>query len=156
MAVAGCMAGYWAHKHVLFTRSKRPVPGTNLINTVVAQMLGLGGVVMGVGELILVELTTQESLPATKIPIIVTIVVGVVIFLLPYEWAFRHYVRNSELEEPLSLFDENRILLPSEYDRLNPSSAKKSLREYMGYCEFRKMADPVMHMLSDRSAALFL
>lgn len=36
------------------------------------------------------------------------------------------------------LFDENRIYLPSEYDRLNPSTSEEAISEYLNYVETYK------------------
>ena len=95
VGVLGCVAGYWAHKYILFNRPKRPVPGTNLINTAIAQVFALGGLTMALGTLVIFELTTSETLPSVRIPIIVSIIMGGVVFLIPYEWIFRNHVRKS-------------------------------------------------------------
>ena len=56
------------------------------------------------------------------------------IFLLPYElifmWVFSDYDEGNEMR-----FLEERICLPSEYDRLNPATAKKSIKEYMEFIQ---------------------
>ena len=50
---------------------------------------------MALGTLVIFELTTSETLPSVRIPIIVSIIMGGVVFLIPYEWIFRNHVRKS-------------------------------------------------------------
>lgn len=42
---------YWAQKYSLFHRSKRPVPGTNLVNNAMYQLILFGGIVYSLGSL---------------------------------------------------------------------------------------------------------
>jgi hypothetical protein len=42
---------YWIHKYSLFNRVKRPVPGTDLVNAAMGQMVSLGPIFFALGAL---------------------------------------------------------------------------------------------------------
>lgn len=42
---------YWTQKYALFNRMRRPVPGTDLVNTAMYQLLFLGPMVYSFGSL---------------------------------------------------------------------------------------------------------
>lgn len=50
-AVTGYFIMYWTQKHALFNRMRRPVPGTDLVNTAMYQLLFLGPMVYSFGSL---------------------------------------------------------------------------------------------------------
>ena len=43
---------YWAQKYSMFNRMQRPVPGTDLINTAMWQIIYLGGILYALGSLV--------------------------------------------------------------------------------------------------------
>jgi len=49
-AVIGAFLMYWAQKFTLFYRSKRPIPGTNLINIITSQIIAGGGLFYAIGN----------------------------------------------------------------------------------------------------------
>lgn len=42
---------YWLQKYSLLNRMSRPVPGTDLINTAMSQMINLGPIFFAIGAL---------------------------------------------------------------------------------------------------------
>lgn len=42
---------YWLQKYTLLYRMKRPVPGTDLVNTAMSQMINLGPLFFTIGAL---------------------------------------------------------------------------------------------------------
>jgi hypothetical protein len=50
-ALFGYLIMYWTQKHSLFNRMRRPVPGTDLVNTAMYQLLFLGPMVYSFGSL---------------------------------------------------------------------------------------------------------
>jgi hypothetical protein len=50
-AMMGMAMMYWIHKYSLFNRMKRPVPGTDLVNSAMGQMVALGPIFYALGAL---------------------------------------------------------------------------------------------------------
>lgn len=50
-ALGGYLIMYWTQKYSLFNRMRRPVPGTDLVNTAMYQLLLLGPMVYSIGSL---------------------------------------------------------------------------------------------------------
>lgn len=50
-AILGMFMMYWLQKYSLLNRMSRPVPGTDLINTAMSQMINLGPIFFAVGAL---------------------------------------------------------------------------------------------------------
>jgi hypothetical protein len=50
-AMFGMGLMYWAQKHTLFNKMNRPVPGTDLVNVSMFQMILIGALVYSLGSL---------------------------------------------------------------------------------------------------------
>ena len=136
-AILGLGLMYWAQKYSIFSRCKRPIPGTNLVNTAMFQLIYLGPLFFTLGALSWSTFFPEGVPKRGFIANIVCLCLSVLIFLLPYEAIFRSIF--SDMEDSEMKFHEYRVYLPSEYDRLNPATSKAAIREFMGYVkEYRK------------------
>lgn len=72
------------------------------------------------------------------IPNIIALVIGVVLFFFPFT-TINGYLFSDDDDLKELIYEDNRIYLPSEYDRLNPTTAEKGLQDYLEYIEqFKK------------------
>jgi hypothetical protein len=124
---------YWAQKFCLYNLSKRPVPGTDLLNSTINKMLAAGGLFIAVGNYFSQSLVIDGSPLSASVPSLIILIVGLVMLLAPYDLIFRNYIKEKVVNEPLNLYWQNRIFLPSEYDRLNPATAEQSIEEYIQF-----------------------
>jgi len=87
-AVCGYIIMYWAQKYSLFTRCRRPVPGTKILNDVLVQFIYAGPLFYSLGSLVFVNLLPQSifniELNSTLVANLVAIGISVLILLLPY------------------------------------------------------------------------
>ena len=87
-AIIGLFVMYWAQKYAIFNRMQRPVPGTDLINTAMFQIILAGGIFYSLGSL-----TWSNFLPG-GIPRgaigtnLASLIVSIVMFFLPYRAIF--------------------------------------------------------------------
>lgn len=120
---------YWAQKYSMFNRMRRPVPGTDVIHVAMFQLIYLGGIFYSLGSLTWSNFFPDGFPEEALVPNLIALGISVVMALLPYRAIFTLMF---EEEQVLCLeYDKNRILLPSEYDRLNPSTAKEGYKDYM-------------------------
>lgn len=80
----GYLLNYWAQKYTLFNRMKRPVPGTDLINVAMWQLILLGGVMYALGSLCWTNFFPGAIPSDALIPNIIAVVIGVILFLFPF------------------------------------------------------------------------
>jgi hypothetical protein len=62
---------------------------------------------------------------------VTAVVLSVIIFITPYAAIVKYYYYIDPIPE--QIYDECRIFLPSEYDRLNPSTSNDGIKDYMDY-----------------------
>ena len=128
-SVVGILCMYWAQKYSMFNRMRRPVPGTDVIHVAMFQLIYMGGIFYSLGSLTWSDFYPEGFNAKGLIPNIIAIVVSVITALLPYRAIFGLLFED---EAQLCLeYSKNRILLPSEYDRLNPSTSKEGFKDYM-------------------------
>jgi hypothetical protein len=83
-AIIGMGLMYWAQKHSLFNKMKRPIPGTNLINITMFQLIIFGSIIYSLGSLTWSNFM-QGGIPKTALlPNLIALGVSIAIFLLPY------------------------------------------------------------------------
>ena len=129
---------FWAQKYSVYERVKRPIPGTVTINTAMYQLIYLGPLFFSLGNFtwshfLNEEEHSYEADPERLIPNIIAVGLSAVIFLLPYRLIFE-FVFSDEIELEME-YENNKIYLPSEYDRLNPSTSEKAIKAHMDYIE---------------------
>ena len=64
-------------------------------------------------------------------PNLTAAIISVIIFFLP----FRHITKAMRKKREVinQYYEDNRIFFPSEYDRLNPKTSKKAVKEYIEF-----------------------
>jgi hypothetical protein len=123
---------HWAQKFSLYKRCQRPVPGTKIISTAMSQMIYFGTIAYSLGSLTWANFLPQtNTFDQSVLPNLLSVSVGTLIFVLPYEMIFRKIFKNKRMPEVSYL--ANRIFFTSEYDRLNPSTSEAGIREYRQY-----------------------
>lgn len=117
---------YWAQKYTLLNKMQRPVPGTNLVNVTMFQLILIGGFVYSLGSLTWSNFMPGGIPQEALLPNLIALGIGVLTFLLPY----RAIIALCEDEIPGAnmKFDEKRIILSSEYDRFNPTTSADALK----------------------------
>lgn len=128
---------YWIQKYAVLNRMRRPVPGTDLVNSAMSQMINLGPVFFAIGALswshLLDGYRVEEGARLYYVPNIVTAGLAALFFVFPFNVIFDKCLPNLELEN--LDYGECRVLLNSEYDRTNPVTMEKAIKEYEQYLE---------------------
>lgn len=79
---------YWAQKYSMFNRMQRPVPGTDLINVSMWQIIFFGGIFYSFGSLLWSNIEEDGIPKDALIPNLIAMAFGIVMFLLPYRAIF--------------------------------------------------------------------
>lgn len=83
-ALCGMFLMYWAQKYSLFNKMKRPVPGTNLVNITMFQLILFGGVIYSLGSLTWSNFMPTGIPKEALLPNLIAVGVGLAMFILPY------------------------------------------------------------------------
>ena len=134
-AIAGLGITYWPQKYAIFNRMQRPVPGTDLINVAMFQILLLGGIFYSIGSLCWSNFFPDGTPRKAIVPNIVALVISFVMFILPYRAIFMKVFEDEDDNDHCLEFSKNRMLLSSEYDRANPSTSTEGFADYMKFIE---------------------
>ena len=87
-AVVGLFIMYWAQKNSIFNQTQRPVPGTDLINVAMFQIIVLGGIFYSIGSLCWSNFFPGYKPPGALAINLGALGVGIVMFMLPYRAIF--------------------------------------------------------------------
>ena len=93
---------FWAQKYSVYSRVKRPIPGTTTINTAMYQMIYMGPLFFSLGNFTWSHFLNEsdhnyEIDPERLIPNLIAVGLSVIIFLLPYRLIFE-FVFSDEIE----------------------------------------------------------
>jgi hypothetical protein len=113
----------------LFTKSQRPVPGTDIVSFTVYQMLYLGASFYALGSLTWSAFVPDDSFRNSLIPNLIAAGIAILIFFFPYGI----FVDNTEYFNKKKNYIDRRIYFSSEYDRLNPTTAENAVSDYKKY-----------------------
>lgn len=110
-AAVGMGLMYWTQKNSLFNRMRRPIPGTDMVNLSMFQLIICGGVFYCLGSL-----TWSNFLPGgipaqALVPNLIALGVSLLALFMPYNQFLA-----SCLPENLNInreYSKNRIILPS-------------------------------------------
>lgn len=95
-AVCGVSLMYWIQKYSLLNRFKRPVPGTDLVNSAMSQMVNLGPVFYCLGALCWSHfLDGYKVAPGSIIYYVPNIIAGglaLLFFIFPFSIIFDKYL----------------------------------------------------------------
>jgi hypothetical protein len=132
-ALLGYFIMFWGQKWSLFNRMRRPVPGNDLINTAMNQIIFLGPLVYSLGSLTWSNFL-QGGIPAKAIvPNLIAVGISAFMLIFPMTLVIESCI--SDKKEPEMKYEDSRIFLPTEYDRLNPATAEEGIKDYMKYVE---------------------
>lgn len=121
VAMIGYFLMYWVEKYSLFNRYRRPVPGTEFVNNAMYKMVCLGPIVYSFGSLTWANFSPNGIPPEAIVPNLIALGLSVILFIIPFNSIIVGLCMSESAEKP-TLFDDDRIFMPSEYDRLNPDT----------------------------------
>lgn len=125
-ALLGFFLMYWVQKYCLFNRYRRPVPGTDFVNNAVWRLLSLGAVVYSFGSMTWSNLAPNGIPREAILPNLVALGIALFLFILPMNTIIIGTCFSDSLEQTKK-YQNERILFPSEYDRLNPSTQEEGI-----------------------------
>ena len=79
---------YWSQKNAIFNRMKRPVPGTDVVNVAMFQLIYMGGIFYSLGSLTWANFLPGGIPENALIPNLVALGISIIIALLPYKGIF--------------------------------------------------------------------
>jgi len=82
-AISGMSLTYWAQKYSLFNRCKRPIPGNNVVNTAMYQLIYLGPALYTIGSFCWSHFFKTDWIGVA--PNLVAAILSGIIFLIPYK-----------------------------------------------------------------------
>jgi hypothetical protein len=92
-AILGYLIMYWAQKYSLFSRCRRPVPGTKILNDVLVQFMYAGPLFYSLGSLVFINLLPQAlfniELTKTLVANLIAIGVSFLILIFPYSLIYQ-------------------------------------------------------------------
>ena len=87
-AIFGFLMMYWAQKWALFNRMRRPIPGNDLINTALSQLVFLGPIIYSLGSLTWVNFFPEGTPKYAVLPNLIALAISVVMWILPLSLIF--------------------------------------------------------------------
>lgn len=133
IAVFGLFMMYYAQKYVLFYRSARPRPSSDLLNESLNKILYFCICAYALGSLTWTNFLKNEQ--SVLVPNLISLGLGVLVYLLPFG-SIIDCVKKEELR-PL-LYDNERLFFVSEYDRLNPHTREQGIANFYQYLSDKK------------------
>ena len=123
---------YWAQKYCIFNRYRRPAPSTSFVNDAVHKIIMLGPLAYSLGSLTWSNLSPGGIPEEALLPNLIAISISVVMLLVPIDTIILQACFSEDYEKDKK-YDNERLLFPSEYDRLNPSTQEEGMEEYKQY-----------------------
>lgn len=120
-SMIGLVLTYFASKYSLLKQCKRPVPGNNLINARMHQMVALGPLFYAIGSIFWINLSTSH---ADMLPNILALILSIFAALFPFRELSRRMVKNEDMKHRSGIYQSDKKNFISEYDRMNPLTAK--------------------------------
>ena len=112
-AIIGLFIMYWAQKYAIFNRMQRPVPGTDLINTAMFQIILAGGIFYSLGSLTWSNFLPGGGPTSAIAPNIAALVISIVMFFLPYRAIFIKCFEDEDEDDKCLYYQKNRMMLSS-------------------------------------------
>lgn len=134
ICLLGFLLMYWVQKYCMFNRYKRPVPGTDLVNTAVYQMIFGGPLIYSLGSLTWSNFDPNGIPKEALLPNIIAAVLSGLLLVLPINTIILACVGDNE-NVKVTQYEEDRLFFPTEYDRINPSTAIQGINEYKAYMQ---------------------
>jgi hypothetical protein len=131
-SLLGCALMYWAQKHALLSRSRRPTPSSSVLNETMGQLVGFGPCVLSLGQFIWFNLLREDYhnfSSGTYVSHLAALGCSALFFLLPFNVIFNAFCSLPDHED--LAYDDARPQLTSDYDLLNPVTADEALEEFL-------------------------
>jgi hypothetical protein len=135
LAIIGLFLMYWAEKYVLFNRSKRPPPGSDIINQAMSQIIYLCPLVYALGSLTWPVFIPDGTPRESMIPNLIAIGISIVMFIIPLEAICNCCINEDERANAELIYEKERIFFTTEYDRRNPATLKAGYEDYVKYLQ---------------------
>lgn len=87
-ALVGYFIMYWTQKWSLFNRMRRPIPGNDLINTALGQLIFLGPIVYSLGSLTWSNFFPEGTPKYAIVPNLIALGISVFMFIFPLSLIF--------------------------------------------------------------------
>jgi hypothetical protein len=129
-AVVGFIFMYEVNKYRLLYRFYKPRYYSSTVNVLVNYLLNLSPMIFGLGMLIWTNWQSDYHLSNTLILNWVIFAIGGFFLFFPFRILYKCI--NEPLFPDLS-YSKNRPILPSEYDRMNPSTRSQAIEEHRSY-----------------------
>lgn len=97
----------------------------------------MGPIIYSLGSLTWSNFSPNGIPREAILPNLVAMGLSVLLYVLPMNTIIIGCFFQDEVEKPTT-FDEYRLFLPSEYDRLNPTTQEEGLEDYRKYMERKK------------------
>jgi hypothetical protein len=85
---------FWVQKWVLFNRMRRPVPGNDLINQAMSQLIFLGPVVYSLGSLTWSNFFPGGIPASALLPNLIALGISVITLIFPISLIFSCFIEN--------------------------------------------------------------
>lgn len=119
---------YWAQKHSLLSRAKRPTASSALINEAMMQMIAFSPCVFSLGGLIWFNIIREDYHTFSSsnfLSRIVAVIISVIFYLLPFNSCCNAICYIADDED--LIYDEVESKLTSQYILSNPVTAEEAL-----------------------------
>jgi hypothetical protein len=151
IALLGYFLMYWVEKYSIFNRYRRPVPGMDFVNNTAYKLISFGPIVYSFGSLTWANFSPNGIPPEAIVPNLVALGLSFLLFILPFNSIIIGACMSDSAEKP-TIFEEDRIFMPSEYDRLNPDTQTKGFEDYKAYMD--KKRDQFKNMNQEQQAEI--
>lgn len=135
-ALLGCFCMYWAEKYNLLRRCQRPASSAAYLIKVVNTLEAMAPMVLTLGGLSWVNFLTGDYSSLQFTAYMVLMGVSILYFIHPYVSFYNCLCLVPE--EELLAYDDCRIKLSSEYDRLNPATAEEGITDYLHFLQDKR------------------
>jgi hypothetical protein len=96
---------YWVQKFSLLRRTKRPIPGADMVNVAVGQIIGLGPIMLALGQLVFSDiLSANDTRGYHYLVHFITVLVSVFFYLIPFKIIYRLIYSEDEYFEDFNYF----------------------------------------------------
>lgn len=106
----------------------------DFVNNAAFKMICIGPIVYSLGSMTWANFAPNGIPPESIIPNLVALGVGVLLFSLPFNYILISLCFNNTSEKATK-FDEQRIYMTSEFDRLNPATQAEGFEDYKKYIQ---------------------
>lgn len=121
-------------RYALFYWCQRPKASSSFVNKTLNRILRLSMLAYAVGMMCWTHFAAANRLRSAMIPTVLALILAAAV----YYWSDNLDQLVVREEVPLS-YERSRIFLNSEYDRVNPATRKKALREFKQYIECKQI-----------------